>query len=242
MPFESTAQRGWMYANHPAMAKRWEAHTPKGKHLPEHKHMPQQGTHTAKSEDHASGEGKHNERAKGKGPSVGDGAFKQKSKSRYNMATHTMSKPKVGQSGPVKQTDASGSKSGFSGRTSRVRALEPHEHRAAAAVLHQAGHIHAAAHHTAAADHMEGQHDEDGAGNVGEARTGQPKGQRAGSRVMTEIKAAGIPNPPEAGGWKRWNATRPALAMVGDLISVALFFLAVYLASTFIFSLPSYWR
>jgi len=25
-----------MYANHPAMAKRWEAHTPKGK-LPEHK-------------------------------------------------------------------------------------------------------------------------------------------------------------------------------------------------------------
>jgi len=34
MPFKSEAQRGWMYANEPAMAKRWEAHTPKGKKLP----------------------------------------------------------------------------------------------------------------------------------------------------------------------------------------------------------------
>jgi hypothetical protein len=36
MPFQSQAQRAWMYSNHPAMAKRWEAVTPKGK-LPEHK-------------------------------------------------------------------------------------------------------------------------------------------------------------------------------------------------------------
>jgi hypothetical protein len=34
-PFKSEAQRGWMHANHPAMAKRWEKETPKGK-LPEH--------------------------------------------------------------------------------------------------------------------------------------------------------------------------------------------------------------
>lgn len=31
MPFKSDAQRRWMYANHPAMAKRWQAETPKGK-------------------------------------------------------------------------------------------------------------------------------------------------------------------------------------------------------------------
>ena len=37
MPFESKAQRRFMYAKHPEMAKRWEAHTPKGKKLPEHK-------------------------------------------------------------------------------------------------------------------------------------------------------------------------------------------------------------
>lgn len=34
MPFKSTSQRKWMYANDPAMAKRWEAETPKGKKLP----------------------------------------------------------------------------------------------------------------------------------------------------------------------------------------------------------------
>ncbi len=34
MPFKSEAQRKWMYANDPEMAKRWEAHTPEGK-LPE---------------------------------------------------------------------------------------------------------------------------------------------------------------------------------------------------------------
>jgi hypothetical protein len=35
MPFLSKAQRKWMYANDPQMAKKWEEHTPKGKELPE---------------------------------------------------------------------------------------------------------------------------------------------------------------------------------------------------------------
>ena len=35
-PFESNSQRKWMFANHPAMAKRWAKETPKGKKLPEH--------------------------------------------------------------------------------------------------------------------------------------------------------------------------------------------------------------
>lgn len=35
MPFVSKAQRRWMYANDPEMAKEWEGHTPKGKKLPE---------------------------------------------------------------------------------------------------------------------------------------------------------------------------------------------------------------
>ncbi len=34
MPFESKAQRAWMYANKPEMAKKWEKHTPKNKKLP----------------------------------------------------------------------------------------------------------------------------------------------------------------------------------------------------------------
>jgi len=37
MPFVSQAQRAWMYANHPKIAKRWEKHTPKGKKLPKRK-------------------------------------------------------------------------------------------------------------------------------------------------------------------------------------------------------------
>jgi SPP1 gp7 family putative phage head morphogenesis protein len=37
VPFESEAQRRWMYANHPEMAKEWESHTPKGKSLPRRK-------------------------------------------------------------------------------------------------------------------------------------------------------------------------------------------------------------
>lgn len=31
MPFESQAQRAWMYANKPDMAKEWEKHTKKKK-------------------------------------------------------------------------------------------------------------------------------------------------------------------------------------------------------------------
>lgn len=35
MPMKSQAQRGWMWANKPEMAKRWETETPAGK-LPQH--------------------------------------------------------------------------------------------------------------------------------------------------------------------------------------------------------------
>ena len=35
-PFKSQAQRGFMYSQHPAIAKRWEKETPKGKKLPKH--------------------------------------------------------------------------------------------------------------------------------------------------------------------------------------------------------------
>lgn len=34
MPFKSQAQRRYMYAQHPDIAKRWEKETPKGKRLP----------------------------------------------------------------------------------------------------------------------------------------------------------------------------------------------------------------
>ena len=34
MPFKSQAQKGWMYSNHPEMAKQWQEETPKGKKLP----------------------------------------------------------------------------------------------------------------------------------------------------------------------------------------------------------------
>lgn len=37
MPFKSKAQRKWMYANKPKMAKRWSKHTPKNKSLPKKK-------------------------------------------------------------------------------------------------------------------------------------------------------------------------------------------------------------
>lgn len=36
-PFRSKAQRKWMYATHPEMAKRWEKETPKTNKLPERK-------------------------------------------------------------------------------------------------------------------------------------------------------------------------------------------------------------
>jgi len=38
MPFESEAQRKFMHANKPEMAKEWEKHTPKGKKLPKKKY------------------------------------------------------------------------------------------------------------------------------------------------------------------------------------------------------------
>jgi hypothetical protein len=37
MPLQSKAQMRWMFANHPAMAKRWMKETPDPKNLPEHK-------------------------------------------------------------------------------------------------------------------------------------------------------------------------------------------------------------
>lgn len=36
MPLKSKAQRSYMYAKHPELAKEFEAATPKGKKLPEH--------------------------------------------------------------------------------------------------------------------------------------------------------------------------------------------------------------
>jgi hypothetical protein len=36
MPFKSQAQRGFMYTNHPKIAKKFEAATLKGKKLPYH--------------------------------------------------------------------------------------------------------------------------------------------------------------------------------------------------------------
>lgn len=35
MPFKSKAQRGWLYANEPEVAKKFQEHTPKGTKLPE---------------------------------------------------------------------------------------------------------------------------------------------------------------------------------------------------------------
>jgi hypothetical protein len=34
MPFKSQAQRAYLYANEPAVAQKFEEHTPKGKKLP----------------------------------------------------------------------------------------------------------------------------------------------------------------------------------------------------------------
>lgn len=36
MPFLSEAQKRYLYANDPAIAKRWQKETPKGAKLPEH--------------------------------------------------------------------------------------------------------------------------------------------------------------------------------------------------------------
>jgi hypothetical protein len=45
MPFKSEAQRRWMYANDPEMAKRWQAETPKGKRLPKRVRKKKEGKH-----------------------------------------------------------------------------------------------------------------------------------------------------------------------------------------------------
>jgi len=50
MPFQSESQRKWMYANHPEMAKRWEAETPKGKKLPKYKGIENKAAHRADQE------------------------------------------------------------------------------------------------------------------------------------------------------------------------------------------------
>lgn len=42
MPFKSQAQRRWMHANKPGMAKRWERHT-KNKNLPKRKRRKRRG-------------------------------------------------------------------------------------------------------------------------------------------------------------------------------------------------------
>lgn len=36
MPFKSEAQRRYLWANEPKVAKEWAAHTPKGAKLPQH--------------------------------------------------------------------------------------------------------------------------------------------------------------------------------------------------------------
>ncbi len=38
MPFKSSSQRAYMYATHPALARRWERLTPKNRDLPKHDH------------------------------------------------------------------------------------------------------------------------------------------------------------------------------------------------------------
>ena len=36
MPFKSSAQRRFLYSQHPEIANRWQKETPQGKKLPEH--------------------------------------------------------------------------------------------------------------------------------------------------------------------------------------------------------------
>jgi hypothetical protein len=48
MPFQSQAQRGYMFVHHPEIAKEFAAATPKGKKLPYHKKKsnPKKSAHT----------------------------------------------------------------------------------------------------------------------------------------------------------------------------------------------------
>lgn len=105
--------------------------------------MPIDGNESAKSMNHASGEGSQADRT-GKDPKgEGKPSFKGPSKSRYNAATHTMKK-------------SSGSSGGYANKASTVRPLTAQEHRQAAQALHAQGQPHAASHHIAAAEAMEG--------------------------------------------------------------------------------------
>lgn len=48
MPFKSTAQRGYLFAKHPDVAKKFAAETPKGASLPEHAPKKAGGIHTGR--------------------------------------------------------------------------------------------------------------------------------------------------------------------------------------------------
>lgn len=49
MPMKSEAQRKYLWATHPKVAKEFESKTPKGKKLPEHTH------HSPRTEKHRKG-------------------------------------------------------------------------------------------------------------------------------------------------------------------------------------------
>jgi hypothetical protein len=57
MPFVSEAQKGFLYANHPDIAKKWQEHTPKGKKLPARKHKKDSDNATAKWAERRAGGG-----------------------------------------------------------------------------------------------------------------------------------------------------------------------------------------
>lgn len=122
----------------------------------------------ANADSHESGEGPKSsdvKPGKGKAPSFNAG----KSKSRYNPATHSMR----------------GGSSGYAGKESKVRSLNPQEHRKAAAALHSAGLTHAAAHHISAAEAMEQEAPQVGAGTASMANG------MYGNKTGTKPKLAG---------------------------------------------------
>ncbi len=48
MPFKSSSQRAYMYATHPALARRWEKLTPKNRDLPKHDHSDSESNESQK--------------------------------------------------------------------------------------------------------------------------------------------------------------------------------------------------
>ncbi len=48
MPFKSQSQRAYMYATHPALARKWEKLTPKNRDLPKHDHSESESEETNK--------------------------------------------------------------------------------------------------------------------------------------------------------------------------------------------------